>query len=260
MVMSVNTQPKSCPETPLEAAIAPSLSCLAADSASRGVFGYDGGGAMVLDKRGFPDFFTVNDVTGDGPCLVGRTGCIYTGKRVQQIMADIESFYDKYSDAEIERINEQWLAQERARRTRGRQSNATSRRKNERRRKLYEEMNGRCAYCGHRLEKNWHIEHKVPKSRYNSYRDAPPNNRVASCPECNMHKGTKTVDEFREWLKSNLVERGLWPENEPYLFYMEVKDTKEGEKREVINDLIDEGAIAPSASIISDMMQEIEED
>lgn len=50
----------------------------------------------------------------------------------------------------------------------------------------------RCYYCGCKLEK-YHIEHVVPLSRGGSDR---PENKVLSCPECNLKKSDKAPHEW----------------------------------------------------------------
>jgi len=59
---------------------------------------------------------------------------------------------------------------------------------------LYEEQSGLCAYCGIRLFDHYHIEHMQPLSRGGTNW---PENLSLTCPECNLSKGSKTVEEWR---------------------------------------------------------------
>lgn len=54
-----------------------------------------------------------------------------------------------------------------------------------------------CYYCDRSLEKGYHAEHKTPLSRggLHDYR-----NVVLSCATCNLRKGNKTEEEYREFL------------------------------------------------------------
>lgn len=110
---------------------------------------------------------------------------------------------------------------------------------------LYEHMGGRCAYCGEELKKDWHIEHKRPRSRQGR---RIPNNRVASCPECNCMKGEKTVSEYREYVQEEIASlkivdvlkvRGSWFDSGHFLFYMDIKKIES--KRERYEALADAG-------------------
>lgn len=74
------------------------------------------------------------------------------------------------------------------------------------RQRLWDLTNGGCFYChiellddefggtfhGEKMQK----EHKIPRSRGGS---DERENLVPSCARCNSEKGTKTVDEFRDW-------------------------------------------------------------
>lgn len=62
---------------------------------------------------------------------------------------------------------------------------------------LFEEQEGLCYYCGRLLyesfETSFHIEHMVPISRGGSNNIE---NIALSCASCNLHKHTKTHEEF----------------------------------------------------------------
>jgi 5-methylcytosine-specific restriction endonuclease McrA len=69
------------------------------------------------------------------------------------------------------------------------------------RKKFYEKAKGKCMYCGRSLMfREMIIEHKTPKSRGGS-NVISDNNLTVSCNDCNTLKGSKTVDEFKEYLK-----------------------------------------------------------
>lgn len=59
---------------------------------------------------------------------------------------------------------------------------------------LFLEQEGICFYCKFSLEES-HLEHKVPISRGGLH---DRSNLCLSCPDCNLRKGTKTVEEFGE--------------------------------------------------------------
>jgi 5-methylcytosine-specific restriction endonuclease McrA len=57
---------------------------------------------------------------------------------------------------------------------------------------LFEVQKGLCFYCDTLLGE-YHIEHMVPLSRGGMH---DRKNIVLSCPDCNLRKGTRTVEEF----------------------------------------------------------------
>lgn len=71
-----------------------------------------------------------------------------------------------------------------------------------RRRKIFEESDGQCHYCGTALtlDGKWHIEHKMPRALGGGNE---PTNLVASCVSCNMKKRDTTDQEF----KARMAER-----------------------------------------------------
>ena len=60
---------------------------------------------------------------------------------------------------------------------------------------IYQSTGGRCFYCGCILdEDNFHIDHVIPKALGGTdYRNVVP-----ACPDCNMSKGTLSIEEFRK--------------------------------------------------------------
>lgn len=62
------------------------------------------------------------------------------------------------------------------------------------RRKVFKILNGRCFYCGCQLDfNNFHMNHYKSKSHGGKSKD----NLVPSCPECNLYKSSLNIDEFR---------------------------------------------------------------
>lgn len=57
-----------------------------------------------------------------------------------------------------------------------------------------EEQNHACAYCGVILDGEWHIDHIHPRSKGGSDNRE---NLCVSCPDCNLKKGDRSVEEFR---------------------------------------------------------------
>ena len=60
--------------------------------------------------------------------------------------------------------------------------------------RMHEDQGGLCFYCQEPLSE-YHIEHKIPIARGGL---ACLYNICLSCPDCNMRKGTKTPEEFRQ--------------------------------------------------------------
>lgn len=67
--------------------------------------------------------------------------------------------------------------------------------------KLREDQNGLCFYCGNNLDNNGrgHLEHKTPLSRGGKN---DKNNVVFSCSSCNLKKGRKTHEEFNGYIST----------------------------------------------------------
>lgn len=60
-------------------------------------------------------------------------------------------------------------------------------------RALYDEQEGRCAYCGISTHDDYHVDHLVPLKRGGTH---DPENLRISCPTCNMSKGAKLLSEW----------------------------------------------------------------
>lgn len=53
---------------------------------------------------------------------------------------------------------------------------------------LYRKTNGKCAYCGEKLQRGFHGDHVIPHSRGGRTTIA---NGFGACPSCNLSKGAK---------------------------------------------------------------------
>lgn len=66
------------------------------------------------------------------------------------------------------------------------------------RKAIYEITNGRCVYCGCKLDfYNFHCDHILPKSK--GGKDA--GNLIPSCPDCNNIKSNMSIEQFRKTLE-----------------------------------------------------------
>jgi hypothetical protein len=70
---------------------------------------------------------------------------------------------------------------------------------------LFLYFKGTCMYCGQSLDlgerREWVVEHVHEKSRFNDRLD----NLTIACNLCNGQKGTKSVEEYRTWLRDRAV-------------------------------------------------------
>lgn len=66
---------------------------------------------------------------------------------------------------------------------------------------LLKNNNNQCFYCKIFVKRgiNLHLDHKVPLSKGGNHHI---NNLVPSCASCNLHKGTKNVEEFLSTIKN----------------------------------------------------------
>lgn len=64
--------------------------------------------------------------------------------------------------------------------------------------------NGHCAYCGKQLrhKSEWHMEHVVPKSAGGR---KGIGNIVPACPRCNIAKGVRDPEQFRQHVPRKLI-------------------------------------------------------
>src|SRR6056297_2817978 len=93
--------------------------------------------------------------------------------------------------------------------------------KKEERKLIYNKYNGRCAYCGNILPNRWHVDHLKPvvrdfkydkqKTKYISTGQCKHpeldivENKVPSCPQCNILKSSFSIDSFRELIHGFIV-------------------------------------------------------
>lgn len=73
---------------------------------------------------------------------------------------------------------------------------------------------GRCAYCGCELPDRWHADHLEAVIRVAWMKPgAEPlrvenhrlDNMMPSCPQCNISKGSMSLESWRKWLAGHLV-------------------------------------------------------
>jgi hypothetical protein len=86
---------------------------------------------------------------------------------------------------------------------------------------LKQKYDGHCAYCGEILGALWHADHLKPVERQSAYEEtsgrlvqtgqlAKPEhdvleNHMPACPTCNMSKGQKPLEVWRDWLTGHIV-------------------------------------------------------
>ncbi len=64
----------------------------------------------------------------------------------------------------------------------------------------YEKYDGRCAYCGKKIEyKDMQVDHIVPKLKGGKNEI---NNYNPACRRCNHYKDTFDIEQFRQMLKT----------------------------------------------------------
>lgn len=104
--------------------------------------------------------------------------------------------------------------------------------KKEERQFIFDKTNGRCGYCGNELKKGWHKDHMKPIGRESEWdrkdrkfkhtgvvrkpeRDVLEN-LLASCPKCNLRKGSSSINNFRGELMNTI--ESLNRDSSPYRF------------------------------------------
>src|SRR6056297_1376387 len=81
---------------------------------------------------------------------------------------------------------------------------------------IYNKYGGRCAYCGDKLQKGWHVDELKPVHRNYKWNkdktrfipdgtcEKPENfnleNQMPSCPSCNINKHSMSIEKFREFI------------------------------------------------------------
>lgn len=69
--------------------------------------------------------------------------------------------------------------------------------------KVFNSTNGKCYYCGCNLDYYcFHIDHFMPKSIGGKGGD----NLVPACPDCNLAKGSLSIEDFRDKLQNIIYE------------------------------------------------------
>lgn len=72
----------------------------------------------------------------------------------------------------------------------------------ETRQKVYEKYNGRCAYCGRKIEyKDMQVDHFVAKRGWNEQGTDDISNLMPSCRMCNHYKRANTLETFRIYIQ-----------------------------------------------------------
>ena len=80
----------------------------------------------------------------------------------------------------------------------------------EKREIVYNKFDGRCAYCGDKLKRGWHIDHllSVVRNPITNEKEFPErdniNNLMSSCPSCNIQKNSYSLENFRSNIKKNI--------------------------------------------------------
>lgn len=81
---------------------------------------------------------------------------------------------------------------------------------NHKRKEIWDKSNGHCWYCGCELEKGWHVDHLEPVVRNlaTGEMEQPQNdtfdNKVPSCPSCNIQKSSLPLESWRRIIKSHI--------------------------------------------------------
>ena len=75
------------------------------------------------------------------------------------------------------------------------------------RQKVYEKYNGRCAYCGQKIEyKDMHVDHLIPIRQAEEgkvdWREVEnENNYMPACRMCNHYKRANPLELFRKYIQ-----------------------------------------------------------
>ena len=71
---------------------------------------------------------------------------------------------------------------------------------------VYKKHDGRCAYCGKKIEiKEMQVDHQIPKAHIRPENKAYVNsidNLFPSCRRCNHYKRSMDLETFREYIKT----------------------------------------------------------
>ena len=72
----------------------------------------------------------------------------------------------------------------------------------EKRQKVYEKYNNRCAYCGTKLEyKDMQVDHFVAKRGWSEEGTDDFSNLMPSCRTCNHYKRANSLETFRRYIQ-----------------------------------------------------------
>ena len=67
---------------------------------------------------------------------------------------------------------------------------------------VYAKYNGRCAYCGQKIEfKDMQVDHFVPKKGYSESGTDDITNLMPACRRCNHYKRANSLETFRRYIQ-----------------------------------------------------------
>ena len=110
------------------------------------------------------------------------------------------------------------------------------------RQKVFEMTNGRCFYCGCKLDAgNFHMDHFTAKTHGGKQK----NNLVPACPDCNITKSDMTVEQFRvkianmltASMQGRMIAKYYGLERKPVKFFFE--EVESGAIQNNINEFLD---------------------
>ena len=82
---------------------------------------------------------------------------------------------------------------------------------------IFNKCNGKCAYCGTKLEKGWHVDELLPVRRnyeWDSFQcrmvyidmlhpeRLTLDNQMPACPSCNINKHSNSLEWFRDLISN----------------------------------------------------------
>ena len=102
--------------------------------------------------------------------------------------------------------------------------------KKEVRNSIANKTNNRCAYCGDKLKKGWHLDHMKPIIRTATGMERPENhnedNFIASCPQCNLLKTSGSIEYLRDAIIDRLKQLSRQASYRTAIRYGILKETK----------------------------------
>jgi len=85
---------------------------------------------------------------------------------------------------------------------------------NKSRQTIFDKSGGYCWYCGCMLGKGWHADHFYPVVRVGGKMLYPEldslDNKVPSCPQCNMMKSSMNIESFRNTVQQFVESLNLY--------------------------------------------------